>query len=228
LPEDEPAGVHPSVSTTPARPARIDDRLLALLRSFLQSSWRIGRDPGAQLERLSRSFLRRTVDRAIASPVPIADQAALAAALDTPRSDVLLSTTSSALIVGKVLRRVGPLKGLAKRTPMLAAATAVPEVYTSLSGGVDEVTAVASFLALRVRETGASPDADRIRRVTVQLLDRRHVNPDLEPEHDQLVWSWLKRAGRGLLPFADRGRRSNAARIASVAAALDPATLQAL
>lgn len=214
-------------NTSPPDQPGIDDRLLALLRSLLRSSWKVGRDPGAQLERLSRSFVRRTVERAVSSPRSITDRAALLEHFETPKTEVPFSTTSAALVAGKVLRRVGPLQVLARRTPVLAAATAVPEIYSSLTRSVDDVTAVASFLTHHVRRSGGTPDADRIRRATVQLLGGGQIDPEVEPAHDELVWSWMKRAARGLLPFAGHGATKDAKRVATVAAAIDPALLQA-
>jgi len=199
-----------------------------MARALATASWRAGKDPAAQFERMSRAFVRRVVNRAVADPRAIDDRAALLDALSTSTTQdpAHFSAASMALAAGTMLRRVGPLKSVAKRTPLFAVAAATPEIYTSLSRGVQDVGAIASFLTLRATAAGHQADADRIRRATVQLLVGDRLAPDAEPEHDRLVRSWVRRTARGFLPFAKRGDTGRNQRIAAVAAAIDPALLR--
>jgi len=127
-----------------------------------------------------------------------------------------------------VLSRVGPLKVLAGRTPWLMAASAVPDVYSALARGREELAIVSSFLVNRTGGAGADIDPERLRRVTVQLLQRRRVDPGSESESDDadLVSSWIRRALKSALPFVKGGVTPHAKRIAAVAATVDPSMLR--
>ena len=222
---DGVAGYTEAMSAAPSSPStseRLDHGVLAVIRAFLGSSVRTS---GAQLERVSRSFVHRIVSRSVTNPRAASDRAGLVEALATPSEPAQLSAMPAALVAGKVLQRFGPLKLLVKRAPIVAAAAALPAAYSSVSRGMDDVATVSSFLANRSRDAHVLPDRDRIRRVTVQLLNGDRIDPDAEPEHDRLVWSWLRHAARGMLPFAKQRSDREAGRIASVAVALDPQLL---
>jgi hypothetical protein len=125
-----------------------------------------------------------------------------------------------------VLSRIGPLKLLARRTPWLVAASVVPDVYSALARGRDDVAIVSSFLVHRAGGTGADIDPERLRRVTVQLLQRRRVDPGTEPDDADLVSSWIRRALKSALPFVKGGVTPHAKSIAAAAATVDPSLLR--
>jgi hypothetical protein len=63
----------------------------------------------------------------------------------------------------------------------------------------------ASFLVNRAGRAAADIDPERLRRVTVQLLQRRRVDPGTEPNDADLVSSWIRRALKSALPFVKGG-----------------------
>jgi hypothetical protein len=215
-------------AVTPATEPPLDERVLVLLRSFATASWRAGRNPTEGLERVARSFHGRVVADAMQSPRPITDRRALLDALSSPKSFAAVNGATTAFAARKLFERFGPLKVLARRTPWLVAASALPAVYTSLARGRDETALVASFLINQARHANVEPDADRVRRAAIQLLQRERVDPDAEPEHRRLVTSWIRRAVKGLLPFTRTGVTPHAKSLAAAAAAVDPATLRAI
>jgi hypothetical protein len=203
-------------------PDGIDARLIAVLRSFVRSSVGFGRRPGDQFERVAQALCRRIVTRSLEDPRPVRDVRELQAAL-TEKSSLPFDGSGAAVVSKAVLSRVGPLKLLARRTPWLMAASVVPDVYSALVRGRDEVAIVSSFLVHRAR--GGDIDPDRLRRVTVQLLQRRRLDPDSEPGDADLVSSWIRRAVRSALPFVKAGATPHAKSIVAAASSVDPAML---
>ena len=88
-----------------------------------------------------------------------------------------------------------------------------------------EVAIVSSFLVNRAGGAGADIDPERLRRVTVQLLQRRRVDPESDFEAD-LVSSWIRRALKSALPFVKGGVTPHPKRIAAAAATVDPSILR--
>ena len=211
-------------------PARMPDGhdvgLIAVVRSFVRSSMSVGRNPGKSFERVARALCARVVQRSLDDPRPIRDLRELQAAL-SQRSSIPLDGTGAVIITKAVLSRVGPLKVLAGRTPWLMAASAVPDMYSALARGREEVAIVSSFLVNRAGGAGADIDPERLRRVTVQLLQRRRVDPGSESDFDaDLVSSWIRRALKSALPFVKGGVTPHAKRIAAAAATVDPSMLR--
>ena len=209
----------------PARmPEGLDVGLLAVMRSFVRSSMSVGRDPGRSFERLAQAVCSRVVQRSLEDPRPIRDLRELQAAL-SQRSSIPFDGTGAVIITKAVLSRVGPLKVLAGRTPWLMAASAVPDMYSALARGREEVAIVSSFLVNRAGGAGADIDPERLRRVTVQLLQRRRVDPETDSDAD-LVSSWIRRALKSALPFVKGGVTPHPKRIAAAAATVDPSMLR--
>ena len=210
----------------PARmPEGLDVRLIAVLRSFVRSSMSVGRDPGKSFERVAQAVCSRVVQRSIEDPRPIRDLRELQGAL-SQRSSIPFDGTGAVVITKAVLSRVGPLKVLAGRTPWLMAASAVPDMYSALARGREEVAIVSSFLVNRAGGAGADIDPERLRRVTVQLLQRRRVDPGSESDDADLVSSWIRRALKSALPFVKGGVTPHSKPIAAAAATVDPSMLR--
>ena len=207
-------------------PEGLDVGLIDVMRSFVRSSMSVGRDPGRSFERVAQAVCSRVVQRSLEDPRPIRDLRELQAAL-SQRSSIPLDGTGAVIITKAVLSRVGPLKILAGRTPWLMAATAVPDMYSALARGREEVAIVSSFLVNRAGGAGADIDPERLRRVTVQLLQRRRVDPGSKSGSDaDLVSSWIRRALKSALPFVKGGVTPHPKRIAAAAATVDPSMLR--
>lgn len=182
---------------------------------------------GDALEGPGRALSARTVASVVDAPRPVAERSDLADALgEQPRSPLLGGATGAAL-AARVARKVGPLRFLARRTPMWLVITAVPALHASVSRGADELALVASHLVHRARAAGVEPDPDRVRRAAVQLLSRARVDPAAEPRHAPLAVAWLQRALRATLPFSPGVATRDPAALARATAAVDPATLVA-
>jgi hypothetical protein len=163
------------------------------------------------LESAGRSLTRRVVAGAVEntpgpSRAPVAssaltDRARLAESLAAgPKAPALGSATVAALAL-KFAGRFRRLGFLARRTPAFLVATAVPALVASVTRGSHELGMIAAHLAQRARAEGVEPDLDRVRRVAVQIMSRRPVDPEAEPSHGALAVGWLRRAARAALPF---------------------------
>jgi hypothetical protein len=108
---------------------------------------------------------------------------------------------------------------------MWLAVTAVPAVYSSIARGAHELALVASHLAQRAHLDGVQPDPDKIRRVAVQVVSGRPVDPQSEPGHGPLAWRWARRAVRATVPMAGGVRTRDPDRTAASAAAVDARSL---
>ena len=208
-------------------PEGLDVPLIAVMRSFVRSSMSVGRDPGKSFDRVAQAICSRVVQRSLDDPHPIRDLRELQEAL-SQRSSIPFDGTGAVIMAKAVLSRVGPLKVLAGRTPWLMAASAVPDVYSALARGREEVAIVSSFLVNRAGGAGADVDPERLRRVTVQLLQRSRVDPgsESEPGDADLVSSWIRRALKSALPFVKGGVTPHSKRIAAAAATVDPSLLR--
>jgi hypothetical protein len=210
----------------PARPpGGFDVRLIAVLRSFLRSSVSFGRSPGTSFERVARGLCSRVVKRSLDDPLPIRDARELQEAL-SKKSSLPFDSFGAAVVTKAVMTRFGPLKFLARRTPWLMAASVVPDMYAALARGREELAMVSSFLVNRAGGAGSDIDHERLHRVTVQLLQRRRVDPGTEPDDGDLVSSWIRRALKSALPFVKGGVTPHWKSIAAAAAAVDPSLLR--
>ncbi|MCU1361313.1 MAG: hypothetical protein JWN99_2602 [Ilumatobacteraceae bacterium] len=210
-------------------PERVDRRVLALLQTFLRSLRRAGRNPfrtaRGELERAARAFDRRIVSDSVAAPRPVEHRDDLLRVLTDEKHAIAIEGATTAIAAVKLLERFGPLKVIAKRTPWLLAATSLPAIYSAFARGADELAVVSSYLTNRASAAGTAADPDRVRRVSVQLLQDRRVDADDEPVHRDLVSSWARRAVRGMLPFSHVGAARRARTLAAAAAAIDPTSL---
>ena len=214
-----------SAAPPPVRAAEgLDVRLVAVLRSFVRSSMSFGRSPGNSFERVAQALCSRLVKRSLEDPRPIRDARELQEAL-SQKSSLPFDSTGAAVVTKAVLSRIGPLKLLARRTPWLMAASVVPDVYSALARGRDEVSIVSSFLVNRTGRAAADIDPERLRRVTVQLLQRRRVDPGTESDDADLVSSWIRRALKSALPFVKGGVTPHSKSIAAAVATVDPSLL---
>lgn len=182
---------------------------------------------GDAVEAPGRALAGRITAAAVARPRPVADRAGLAAALEEQPRSPLLGGSTGAAVAAKVAGRVGPLRFLARRTPMWLVVTAIPAVHASVTRGADELALVASHLVHRARAADVEPDADRVRRAAVQLLSGVPVDPGSEPRHAPLTVAWLQRALRATLPFSGGVSTRDPGGLARATAAVDPATLGA-
>lgn len=193
----------------------------ALRRAGGMSSAGLGEAVDAPL----RALTRRIVSEAHARPRPVSEASALTAELAERPHSPLLGGASAAAMAAKVARRFGPLRFLARRTPMWLAAAVVPALYASVTRGAEELGLVASHLVLRTRARGGDPDPERVRRAAVQLMSGAPVDPDREPRYGPLVLAWLRRALRATLPFAKGVATDDPYGVAAAANAVPPSSL---
>lgn len=180
---------------------------------------------GDAAEGPGRALAARITAGAFTSPKPVPDRAALAAALEEQPRSPLLGGATGAAMAAKVARRVGPLRFLARRTPMWLVITAAPAIHASVTRGAEELALVASHLVHRARTAGLEPDPERVRRAAVQLVGGAQVDPEAEPRYAPLAVAWFQRALRATLPFSPGVATRNPGTLARAAAAVDPATL---
>jgi hypothetical protein len=177
------------------------------------------------VESAARSLARRVVNSAIAAPRLVDERKALARTLAERPNTPRLGGATAAALAARFASRLGPLRFLARRTPMWLVAAAVPALIASVNRGADELGLVASHLVLRARDANLEPDAERLRRVAVQLLTRTQVDPEREPRHGPLAVMWLRRAFRAALPFTAGVATADPTGLADAAAAVDPTLL---
>lgn len=180
---------------------------------------------GDIMEGPARALAGRITTGAVNQPRPVAEPAALTAALsDQPRTPQLGGATGAAL-AAKLARRVGPLRFLARRTPLWLVVTAAPALQASIARGADELALVASHLVHRTRAAGLEPDPERVRRAAVQLLSGAAVDPVVEPRYAPLAVAWLQRALRAAMPFSSGVATRDPGLLARSVSAVDPASL---
>jgi hypothetical protein len=210
--------------------AAVDEEAAGLVRTALDTVARAGTvSVGAvsdALESGARNLARRVVaDAAARRAVP--DRDALARSLAAKPDVPIFATATAAAVALRVAGRFRRLKFLAKRSPVWLLATAVPALVASVSRGAEELGLVAGYLAARARATGVEPDLERVRRVAVQVVSRRQIDPEAEPSHGSLAVAWLRRAARAALPFTAGVATADPEGLAAAAEAVDPATLGA-
>ena len=224
--------LEPVPSPSPAAKDAVGNQVGGVVQAILGALKRAGGVSAAGLgeavEAPLRALTRRIVSEAHARPRPVPDADTLTAPLAERQGSPLLGGASAAAMAAKLARRFGPLRFLARRTPMWLAAAVVPALYASVARGVDEISLVASHLVLRTRADGHEPDVERVRRAAVQLVGGAagaSVDPDREPRYGPLVLSWLNRAVRSTLPFAKGVATADPYGIGRAASAVPTSTL---
>jgi hypothetical protein len=221
-------------TSTPAGRAAGDDRGLGgdireLVENAVGAVGRAGVTSAAgvadAVEGAGRSIARRMVSAALTQPRHVPDRKKLAAALAEKPSTPFLASGTAAALAGRFMRHVGPLKFVSRRTPAFLLASAVPALVASVQRGADELGLVAAHLAARAREEGVEPDAERLRRVAVQVASGVPVDADVEPRHGPLAVKWLRRAARAILPFSSGVATADPEGLARAAVAVDVRTL---
>jgi len=212
-----------------AAPPPDDNAVKAVIAGLRAALGKAGTLAGAGLseavEAPARSLTRRAAESAVAAPRQLAKETALARALSERSGSPVLGSTAATALAAKVARRFGPAKFLARRTPMWVLAAAGPALYASISRGAEEISMVASHLALRTQAAGMQPDPERVRRAAVQLLSGATVDTGAEPRHGPLVVAWLTRAVKAALPFGASVATRDPASLAAAAATVPPAVL---
>jgi hypothetical protein len=195
-----------------------DNEVSGVVGAVLAAAARTGRvsaaGVSAGVEAAARSMTRRATASALADPRPVADVRDLAAALAERSSVPSLSGATAAALATRVARRAGPLRFLARRTPMWIAAVAIPALYASIARGATELNLVASHLVLRARAAGVEPDPRRLNDAAVRLLTKVGAE---DPAAGTLVSRWLGRAARSTLPFASGVRTPDPEGVAEAA-----------
>ena len=176
---------------------------------------------GEAVEASGRALTRRAAESAVAAPRPVPDEKSLARALSVRPGPPLVGRTATAALATRVAARFGPMKFLARKTPLWIVATVGPALYESVARGADDVGIVASHLAHRVRAAGQQPDPERVWRASVQLVAGVPVDTGADPRHGPLLLSWLKRA----VPFGARVVERDPASLAAAAANLHTAVV---
>ena len=173
------------------------------------------------VESAGRSLARRVVTGAATERRELVDHGQLAQAMaDKPAVTALGSATTAAMAI-RFASRFRRLSFLAKRTPAFMVAAAVPALLASVTRGADELGMVSAHLVHRARAEGVEPDLERVRRTAVQIVERRPVDPEVEPSHGTLVVYWLRRAVRAALPFTAGVATADPEGLAAAAAAVD-------
>lgn len=223
-------GTVPTVTSTLPRPAAAspedgdDGGVKSVVRTAVGAARRAGSFTASSvvdaLEAPIRALSRKAVADALGQPQPVSNTTKLAEALAERPKAPLLGGASATALAAKVARRFGPLRFLARRTPMWIVAAAVPALTASIARGRSELELVASHLVHRSRAAGIEPDPERVRRATVQLVSASRVDPNVDARHAPLARAWLQRAVRSTLPFASGIATRNPEGLAAAASAV--------
>jgi hypothetical protein len=167
------------------------------------------------------SLYDRVIDRVLARPyeVTTADQAR--AVLDDPDAIDVSAFADQiqqvALIAMPIVRRISRFRKVpgVKKVPWVFSVVTITNLTRSIRQGVREVQVVGSYLAARIQATtGAPPDPELVKRLTVQLYlsPTRKLDPSVDESVParKLVQRWLF---NGLL-----GRTSNKAAVRAIGA----------
>lgn len=222
----------PSDGTTPNAPGN-DGGIAAAVRDLVSAALSAGAKAGSfslgavgdTMEAPARALAGRITAGAVNQPRPVPDPAALTAALSAESRLPQLGGATGAALAAKVAGRVGPLRFLARRTPLWLVVTALPALHASMARGAEELALVASHLVHRARAAGLEPDPERVRRASVQLLSGVSVDPAAEPRHAPLAVAWLQRALRAALPFSSGVATRDPGPLARAVSAVDPASI---
>jgi len=224
-------GATVEVPTTAGEGSSVTDEVSGVVRTALDAVAKAGTMSAARigdtLEQAGRSLAGRVVANASTRRNPLPDRSSLARALSAKPPNPAIAGAAAAAVGVRFLTRFKRVRGLAKRTPMWLLATAVPALVASVTRGADELGMVSAHLIHRARAEGVEPDLDRVRRVAVQIVSHRIVDPDAEPSHGALAVQWLRRAVRAALPFTSGIATADPEGLAAAASELDPRLLAA-
>ncbi len=165
----------------------------------------------------------RVIRSALAQPRTIDDTTELARALVTRPTGASLAGPVVAM-AARAASKFGALRFLTRRTPMWLLASLVPALWSAMARGTNELSALASYLALRARSEGIEPEPGRLETAVVQLALGQPVDPGLDVRHGPLVLRWLGSGAWGVLALGNRGR-SDPRRLAAAASAVPPSIL---
>jgi hypothetical protein len=175
----------------------------------------------ATVPRAVGSLYDKAIDRVLARPYEVTTADEARAVLDDPDAIDVSAFADQiqqvALIAAPLVRRVGKFKRVpgVKRVPWVLSLVTVANLTRSIRQGVREVQIVGSYLAARIQHaTGSAPDAELVKRLTVQvyLAPTRRLDPseDERIPARRLLQRWLL---NGFL-----GRTSNKAAVRAVGA----------
>ncbi|MEO7442854.1 MAG: hypothetical protein ABIW46_04900 [Acidimicrobiales bacterium] len=211
----------------------VGEAVAALVRATVAGAGQAGRQSadalGQAVEAPGRAVARRVTAQALARPPtrPLGDRASLAAALGSRATRRAPVASGGAAMAAKLAGRVGPLRFLARRTPMWMLVAAAPALRSSIARGADELGLVVSYLVGRARDAGVQPDPDRLRRAAVQIVSGLPVDPGVEPSHARLALAWIERAAREALPLAAGTAMADPEGVARAADEVSPRSLGA-
>jgi hypothetical protein len=177
------------------------------------------------VEAAARKLARRVVKSAMADPRDVADRDSLARALASSEMGPVIGGAAVVALAASLARRLRGATFVIKRTPLWLAAAVGPPLYASVGRGAQELGLVASNLILRARQAGVEPDAERVRRVAVQILTGVPVDPVSEPRHGQLGSRWLKRAARAAMPMTGQVRTRDPRGLATITSTVPTSSL---
>jgi hypothetical protein len=223
--EPDPLERLPAVSPPSARSRDANAILRAAFDAFRRGGRITANALADAVDGAARVLVRRVINGVLDDPQPVPSEQALADALASRSEPPALGQATAAMLAARLARRLGPWRGLFGRTPMWLVAAAVPAFYTSIVRGADELELVASHLVHRARAAGVEPDAERLRRMSVQVLSGDAADPGAEPRHGRLAVRWMRRAGRAVLPFSRGIATRDPVGIAAAAAAVPPSAL---
>jgi hypothetical protein len=167
------------------------------------------------------SLYDRAIDRVLARPYEVTTADEARAVLDDPDAIDVSALADQiqqvALVAAPLVRRVSKFKRLpgVRRVPWVLSLVTLANLTRAIREGVREVQIVGSYLAARIQQaTGAPPDPNLVKRLTVQV----YLSPSrrLDPSQDErvrarkLLQRWLL---NGFL-----GRTSNKAAVRAIGA----------
>jgi len=168
----------------------------------------------------AQSLYDRAIDRVLARPYEVTTADEARAVLDNPDAIDVSAFADQiqqvALVAMPLVRRVGRLRRVpgVKKVPWVFSIVTITNLTRSIRQGVREVQIIGSYLAARIEHTtGAPPDPDLVKRLTVQLYlsPTRKADPTVPEsvEARKLLQRWLF---NGIL-----GRTSNKAAVRAIA-----------
>jgi hypothetical protein len=175
----------------------------------------------SSLGRAVGSLYDKAIDKVLARPFEVTSAHEARAVLDDPDAIDVSALADQiqqvVLLATPVLRRVGKFKRMpgVKRIPLLFSVVTLANLTRAVRQGVREVQVVGSYVAARIQAaTGAPPDPELVKRLTVQIYlspSHRHdfVPSDRLPT-GKLLQTWLI---SGLL-----GRTSNKKAVRAIGA----------
>jgi hypothetical protein len=176
------------------------------------------------------SLYDRVIDRVLARPYEVTTADEARAVLDDPDAIDVSAFADQiqqvALVALPIVRRIGRFRKVpgVKKVPWVFSLVTITNLTRAVRQGVREVQVLGSYLAARIQATtGAPPDPELVKRLTVQLYlsPTRTLDPSVDEsvQARKLLQRWLF---NGLI-----GRTSNKAAVRAIGAVerLDIATI---